>query len=72
MEGAEEGPVATEPVAIAPEGVALEGELVPVVGLEELEARQVVAVLFERPPVVAEEEPWAKHWLWRPVDHLRA
>lgn len=70
MEVAEEEPGAAELEAIAPAEAALEGELVPVVGQEELEAQQVVAVLFEQPPA-AEEEPWAKHWLWRPVGHLR-
>ena len=61
MEVAEEEPGATEPEAIAPAEVALEGGLVPVVGPEELEEQQVVAVLFERRPAVVEEEPWAKH-----------
>ena len=66
MEVAEEEPEAAEPEAIAPAEVVLEG------GLVELEGQQVVAVLFEQPPAVAEEEPEAKHSSWRPVGPLRA
>ena len=72
MEVAEEEPEAVEPEAIAPAEVVLEEGLVPVVGPEELVGQQVVGVLFEEPPAVAEEEPEAKHSTWRPVGPLRA
>lgn len=71
MEVAEEEPGAAELEAIAPEVVVLEGALVPVVGPEDLEGQQVLAVLFEQPPAVAEEEQEAKHSSWRPVGPLR-